>query len=278
MIDINFIFSIGYRCYSPDFLKKYNIRNISGPFDYLFIDIETVFENIYNNFEYFLKDIVLINKKNNIANIYYSNSNIHNKIIHFKNNLNIGYMRDNYNNLNILFNQNFLNNTPNNLYNWDRICIFHHHNILEKHIYNKIKQRIQIFKNIYIQKKNKLCLFYITKIIEETNLSLYKKNILLLKQKYNINCYIIIIICSDKHNDSYIFENDILYIIKKVDNYYTQYNTYYGTDNNLDYQNEFSIINKFFNMNLYNYNQIYSQFLPIIIKPNFINSSLCNIK
>ena len=47
-VTINFIFSIGFRCYSPDFLKCHNIRNISWPFDYLFIDIETAFDNINN--------------------------------------------------------------------------------------------------------------------------------------------------------------------------------------------------------------------------------------
>ena len=62
MIEINFIFSIGFRCYSPDFLYKYKLRKISGPFDYLFIDIETVFDNINNDFDKFLSDIVFINK------------------------------------------------------------------------------------------------------------------------------------------------------------------------------------------------------------------------
>ena len=38
---INFIFSIGYRCYSPEFLNNFKLRKMSSPFDYLFIDFET---------------------------------------------------------------------------------------------------------------------------------------------------------------------------------------------------------------------------------------------
>ncbi len=47
---INYIFSIGYRCYSSDFLNIYKLRKISGPFDYLFIDFETALKIINNNF------------------------------------------------------------------------------------------------------------------------------------------------------------------------------------------------------------------------------------
>ena len=45
---INFIFSIGYRCYSPDFLNTFNLIKMSSPFDYLFIDFETSLKIINN--------------------------------------------------------------------------------------------------------------------------------------------------------------------------------------------------------------------------------------
>jgi len=87
--------------------------------------------------------------------------------------------------------------------------------------------------------------------------SLYCSNIYNLKKKYNINCYIIIIICSDKLDDDYIFENNILYIIKKVNDYNYQYHNN-GTDNNFNYDKEYNIINKIFNMKLLEYEQIKS--------------------
>lgn len=257
MIEINFIFSIGFRCYSPDFLYKYKLRKISGPFDYLFIDIETVFDNINNDFDKFLSDIVFINKNKKINKISYSDKIINKQILDFTENKDIRYMKHNYNNSNLIINQNFINNTPCNLYNWDRICIFHHHNITQKSTYNIVYERMKIFRNIYKERKNDMCLFYITKIVEIENLEQYKENIYNLKKKYNINCYIIIIICSDKLDDDYIFENNILYIIKKVNDYNYQYHNN-GTDNNLNYDKEYNIINKIFNMKLLEYEQIKS--------------------
>lgn len=260
MITINFIFSIGFRCYSPGFLKRHNIRNISGPFDYLFIDIETAFYNINNEFDLFLNDIVVINKNKKINKIYYSDKIINKQILDFSKNKDIGYMNHNYNSSNLIINQNFINDTPSNLYNWNRICIFHHHDITKKSKYNIIYKRVNIFKNIYKKRKNDMCLFYITKIVETKNIEQYKKQIYDMKKKYNIKCYIIIIICSDKLDDYYIFENDILYIVKKVNDYNYQYNNTPGTDNNLDYNKEYNIIKKIFNIELMPYEQIISMF------------------
>lgn len=255
MFEINFIFSIGFRCYSPDFLIKYKLRKIAGPFDYLFVDLETAFDNINNNFEKFMSDIVFVNKKKKINKIYYSKEIINKKILDFTKNKNINYMRHNYNKTNLVINQNFINNISSNLYNWDRICIFHHHNIIDKSIYDIKLERIKIFNNIYKNNGNRLCLLYITRI-KTLQLEKYKENIYNLKKKYNINCFLILIICSDNLQDEYFFENNILFIIKKVNNYDYQYKNNPGTDNNLNYDNEFNLIKKFFDMKLMDYKEI----------------------
>lgn len=169
-------------------------------------------------------------------------------------------MSHNYNNKNLIINQNFINDTPSNLYNWDRICIFLHHNIIEKSTYDNIYKRVTIFRNIYKNMKKNMCLFYITKIVETENIGQYKKKIYKMKKQYNINCYIIIIICSDKLDDYYFFENNILFIIKKVNDYNYQYHNRPGTDNNLNYNKEYNIIKKIFNLELMTYEQIISTF------------------
>lgn len=69
----------------------------------------------------------------------------------------------------------------------------------------------------------------------------------------------IVIICSDKLDETYTFEDDVLYIVKKVKNYEYQFDQF-GTDNNLNYQKEIDIMNRFFNFNLIEYGQIISQF------------------
>jgi hypothetical protein len=257
---IYYIFSIGHRCNSTQVLKKHKLRNISSPFDYLFIDIESSFQIINNNFKVFLNDIVLFNKDSNQLNIYYTTNNIVNELDNLKSYGNITYMAHNYNKNNLFINQNFIQNISANLYNWNRICIFIHHNLLNNSVYNTLIHRCNIFKNIYKIHPNKLCLFYITKIIEFNDITEYKQYIYNLTIKYNITCYIIIIICSDKLNNSFSFENKILYIIKNVSNYNYQYNTEYGTDNNLNYKKEFDIIYKLFDFKLKTYNEIKSYF------------------
>ena len=82
-------------------------------------------------------------------------------------------------------------------------------------------------------------------------------NIVELKIKYSIKCFIIIIINCDNIEDSeYYNEVDkCLFIIKKVENYETQY-TKYQTENNLNYKKELNIISKYFTLNLIDKNDI----------------------
>ena len=257
---INFIFSIGYRCYSSDFLNMFKLRKMSSPFDYLFIDFESSLKIINNNFNNYLHDIVLFNKTTQHIELFYKkNTNeINNKFYELLEN-NIGYMAHNYNNNNLLLNQNYLddNNLNNNLYNWNTICAFHHHNILDSNIYNSIKMRCERFNNIMNKYNETTSLFYITKIINCENIVDYMNNIVELKTKYGIKCFIIIIINCDNIEDSeYYNEVDkCLFIIKKVENYEIQY-TKYETDNNLYYEKEFNIILKYFTLNLIEKNDI----------------------
>ena len=61
-------------------------------------------------------------------------------------------------------------------------------------------------------------------------------------------------------NNEYYNEVDkCLFIIKKVENYETQYNKY-QTDNNLNYEKEFNIILKYFTLQLIEKNDIESAF------------------
>ena len=114
-----------------------------------------------------------------------------------------------------------------------------------------------------------MCLFYVTRILETENIEQYQKNIYDMKKKYNINCYIIIIICSDRLDDYYIFENDILFIIKKVDDYSYQIRDFNGGNSGVDGRGkndvsngikEYNIIKKIFCLDLMTYEQIISKY------------------
>lgn len=263
MVEINYVFSIGHRCNCTNFIKKNNLRKISGPFDNMFIDLETCFDNIKNNFLNFLSNMLLINKNENKLVKYYfdTTTNIDNTINNKINKLDklnkITYMKDNYNGKNLLVNTNYIDNIYRNLYYWNKICVFLHHELNNENTYNIIKRRCKRFKKIYELYNNKTLLIHITKIIEINNIKNYINDVFVLKKKYNINCYLIIIVCSSMLTEDIIFENNILFIIKHVESYDYQFNNY-KTDNNYDFDEEYKTIKKYFEFNLKTYDEIIS--------------------
>jgi hypothetical protein len=260
MIDIEYIYSIGHRCNCPDFLKYYNIRNISGPFDYLYIDIETCFENIHNNFAIFFNDLVSFTKKKNILSIHNSDKEINKKLNVLVESNDVYYMAQNYYNTHLVINQNFINNVSNDLYNWDKICISTHHNLANNKTYKMIKERADIFMDIYNRFSEKMILFHFTKINEDDDVNSYKEYVFNLKKKYNIKSYIVIVIHSSTLQETEYFENNILFLVKKVNSYNIQYETK-GLDNNrLKYKRELIILNKYFNLNLKSYDEIKTEY------------------
>ena len=250
--NINFIFGLGYRCYSIDFLKAFKLRKMSGPFDYLFIDFETSLKIINNKFDNYLNDIILFNRNEKKIELFYkkTTSEINPKFYEMLEN-DIGYMAHKYNGHNLLFNQNFLddNKLSGNLYNWNNICAFHHHNLLDNNTYSLLKKRCDRFNNIIDKYNDTTALFYITKIINCDNIVNYMNEIIEIKNKYNIGCFIIVIVNCDNIEDCEYYNDKCLFIIKKVENYQTQYSKY-ETDNNFKYEKEFNIISKYFEFNL----------------------------
>lgn len=253
--EINYIFNIGFRCNSVDFLKKYNLHKISSPFDHLFIDFETSLDIISNKMECFYSDIILFNKNNNILELKnHQNTKVINDKFGTLMKNDIFYMAHNYNKNNLLFNQNFINNVNGNLYNFDRIMQFHHSEDKEYLIFeDKISNRSNRFINIYSENKERTILFYMTKIISIST-SEYIKFIINNKNKYNIKSFIVVVICSDNDIDGHIYdnENNCLFIIKSVENYYIQLSKY-ETDNNINvynFDNVYNIMLKYFNFNL----------------------------
>ena len=113
-------------------------------------------------------------------------------------------MAHDYNGSNLLFNQNYLddNKLNDNLYNWNTICSFHHHNISNSNIHTSIKKRCERFNNIINKYNETTTLFHITKIINCENIVDYMNNIVELKIKYSIKCFIIVIINCDNIEDS----------------------------------------------------------------------------
>lgn len=257
---IQFVFSIGHRCYSTDFLNHFKLRKMSSPFDYLFVDFETALKVIHNKFDDFLHDIVYFNKNMQRVELFYKKNTekIDDRFYELLQN-DIGYMADNYNNNNMLFNQNYLHHDTmnHNLYDWNTICGFHHHNILDRSIYDMINRRCERFNTVMNKYDETTCLFYITRIINCEHIADYMKNIIELKKKYNMRCFVIIIMnCNTNEESEYYNEEEkSLFVVKKVENYEIQYHKY-KTDNNFNYTQEFNVISKYFDFNLIEKNDI----------------------
>ena len=244
---LQFIFSIGYRCYSPEFLKRHNLRKISSPFDYLMVDIETAFHAIHTQFDEYLHDIVLFHKNNKQAELYYPKKTTSvnpqwNTLFDHS----VKYMGNSYDDTTLLFNQNYVDSVSSNLYDWNRICLFLHHNLLDSTVYTTLRERCTRMTSIINTYPDTTALLYMTKIIE-SNEDDYMDYILQLKTKYNIHCTIIVIMnCSNRKEETIVREG-CLFIIHPVASYYVQQ---HGTDNNGSYTTPFQIISHHFKLQL----------------------------
>ena len=240
-ITINHIFSGGHRCNSVDFLKTRSLRMVSGPFDYTFIDIESTFKIINNNFEDYLCDIVVFNK-NQATLIHKKNTSIVNESFYGLKDVN--YMGESYNDNTLLFNQNYVLGVTPNLYDFDRILEFHHHPLTDNSVYVKMESSVLRFKNTLLT-NDPIALFYITKIISDENV--YMDYVLNIKKKYNIHTYLIIIINCGRVGRFFI--NGCLFILKKVKSYDLQF-LEKNADNNLNFDDEYNVIKEYFDFQL----------------------------
>ena len=261
--ELNCMFSIGRRCVSTDFMKQFNLRKFSSPFDWVIIDFETSLKTINTKFESYLCDIIIFNKDQRKIELLYkkNTTEINNKFYELLEH-NIGYMAINKNNHNEIFNQNFLDDYKlnENIYNWNTICNFHHHNLSDNDTYNMVKNRVDRFNNVLQKYNETTSLFFITKIVSHANIMDYINEMIDLKKKYDITCFLIVIITCDNRDDTHFYYelDKCLFIVKKVQNYDDQYYNYL-TENNTyyyDYTNEYNTILKYFKLNLIEKNDL----------------------
>jgi hypothetical protein len=200
---------------------------------------------INNKLDTFLNDIVFINvneKKINL--IREKNTNIiKNNVLKLKDK--IGYLDYSYDDKNIFVNQNYIDETSeidSDIFNWEKYCVFRHHNLLDNFEIEKFNKKIKRFNYIFENFCEKNCLIHVTKILNCNNEIDVKNQFINVKNKNNIHCFMAVIICSDNLEEKFFFENKILFLIKKCK----------PVKNNeeeelLNFEKELSIINNFFN-------------------------------
>lgn len=254
---IQFIFSAGYRCYAVDFLVCHGLRKFSVPFDYLYINLETVFKLIDNKLSDFLSDIVIVNKNQSMCILTNprNTSHIKDNVFLWANKV-VSYMKHDYNHLNLRINQNYLDDSgkdlSSNMYEWDNICSFHHHDLTKHDVFNKIQMRCERFNSTLEEHRGSSALFHITKIVHCDDIRAYMTSIIDMKNKYNFgDSYVIMIICCDNLDDTHYFNeaDKCLFMIKRVESYDVQLEKY-EVDNMFSYENEYNIMMEYFAMEL----------------------------
>lgn len=174
-ININNVFSIGYRCITDDFLVKINIRKYSSPFSYMVIDYKTVFNFIYTNFNKFLDAKYIQNN-----NKFYWCENIWGKNLFFHTSLLPDYSKS------II------------LSDWDSVCIWNHHNLFTEG--TTIMKRAARFKKILNNKPETMLLLCIDKIKEYEDGKIFYDYDFLNEFINKYNCHLLFLVPLHNYN------------------------------------------------------------------------------
>ena len=227
IININNIFSIGFRCNTDEFLINFlKIRKYSSPFSFMVIDIKTALNFIQNNFEnYTNKDFIEQGKNTYKFNKYnWSCCNIHKCSI--------------------------LANDYVDILDMDKVCIWNHHNLYDENIINSINRRSLHLLDCLNKKHDTTLLFYIEKIQKYgEKICYFDKNIL-----DNFNCNFLILIPLLNFNaDPFLFYDNsqirIIYFNSNLDSWATDINYHIEEWNKLQI-----LINKLYNFSIENRN------------------------
>jgi len=227
IVDINNIFTIGFRCNADEFLSNYlHIRRYSSPFSYMVIDIKTALNFIENKFENYTNTDFIESGRNtykfNKHNL--SCNNIHKYSI--------------------------ITNDYVDILDMDRICVWNHHNLYDANIINSINIRSLHLLECLSKKPDTMLLFYIEKIQQYGEKKCYfDKNIL-----DNFNCnFLILIPLLNFNSDPFLFYDDsrirIIYFNSNLESWATDINCHIEEWNKLQV-----VINKLYNFNIENRN------------------------
>lgn len=254
---IHFIFSCGFRCPAPDALKFNGLRMMSGPLDYIFVDLESAFKLITRKFDGLINDIVEFKKSENTLSLCYPkySSEICHNFINFAQGP-VMYMVNDKKNDHYFYNQMYLDDKIDcNLYKWDSICVFAHHNLYSSTNRETIIRRCERFNQIMDRWQSEVVLFHVTKIV--TNIEESIQNIIRIKGLYDtITAYLVVIVCYDetveKINKKSLIKDGIIFIFKPVEPYAVQA-VKYGDDNSAyryKYNEEIEEMRTYFNFEL----------------------------
>jgi len=253
-MEINHIFTLGWRCNSTKFLNTYNLRRISSPFDWVIIDFETSVENIKTKFEKYLDSVVKY-QKNKTTTLLYSNNGVIAPLFKKMDDLDLSYMLIDWNYELLHFNQNFLpTKLSGNVYDWDRVCLFRHLTGDGKYFYNKTRSRIDNFTSVLNKSADKTLLLYISKIIDKGDVEKLKREYVGIVEKHKMtNLFWIVLGVSGGAEVSLERVGNVWFCTLPVPPYEEQLHSQSGNENDLgvmDYDKMYLLMKQSFKINI----------------------------
>lgn len=242
-MEINYVLPIGRRCNCSDFVRKNNLSRFASPMDYMFISIDVAIKVINNKFEDFLNDIVIKEMllfPKNTTDVKKDFFDEYNYLIPY-------YFCISYDGYNIYINQNYLPSDINpHIYEWERLCVFIHHDLECKDLYNTIKRRCDTMNKCL--ENDKTLLLYMTSIVRDPEFE--KQRILDLCIDFKYNLFVVIFTCTN-YKLGYEIKNNIHFYSMLVPTYDEQLHTNgdnnFGTFNNKEIMDK---LNEVFNFKL----------------------------
>jgi len=225
IVNINSIFTIGFRCNSDDFLKEFlKIRKYASPFSFMLIDIKTALSFIDNKFENYT----------NTDFIYYA------KKTPYK------FNKSTWDCHNFIHKYATIPDDCVDILDLDKVCIWNHHNLYDKNTITSFNTRSLHLLNCLSNSPNTMLLFYIEKLQKYGERSSYfDKSIL---DNYNCN-FLILIPLLNYNSDPFLFyDNSRIRIIYFNSN--LEFDTVDIKSHREEWQKLEILINKLYNFNI----------------------------
>jgi len=232
---IHYILPLGRRCNISLFLRERKLIRFASPFDWVICDFESALDCIKSGFPLFLTNIMTYKKNTHFSSHNTTTIDIHEKLKEKLDQLNLCYMKNNYNNELLKINTNYLpQEIDNDFYRWNRIILYPHHNPAVKTEQDKFNRRIKRLNNLLKKEPSYTLLIYMDIIINGEDEEKRTIEVEKLYNQYDIPghiCYIMPIVTTKPFR--YRKYKNLTFIYFPVTDYETQFKTLSGSDNNI---------------------------------------------
>ena len=256
-IEINYIFSIGWRCSSTLFLEQLGLRSFSSPFDHMFCDLESSLKLIKKSMDGFLENIIMIKQDENAIELVKSNTltSVPNSYQELnKNEIFWSYKswKDHRLFLNVDYNPR--GSLPQDVNEWDPIWIMIHHDLRENEVRETFLRRVTRFTKIIEKFPDKTMLFFLSKVLSFSTVESFKEKYMTLLDTYLPDQYCCLVLCSDQleKNEHLFYKDKYLLLFKKVPSLKEQQKiglTENDTDK-VNFSEEIELIHKYFKLDI----------------------------